>query len=493
MVLVDIAIENDVRVVAPYYYEYKIPAKGRWFGKTLVDWCFSEFGEDESVVIADITSKRMFVMSLCGRKGGPVRVDGWKELCDRPIVGGDLIHRTKHVHEPPVPCPLTIEIVYQDDQLLVVNKPSGMPTHPCGNYHHNSVTEMLKHSLSLLQVWPCHRLDKVTSGILVLGKSQEAGAAFATIIQNEKSKTHKVYVARVVGKFPHSRPVRYTSPVFSVNGKGSYITPSPHHLPVDSSTIFERLSYDASCNHSIVKCRPLTGRTHQIRIHLRNLGYPIANDHVYNPSNPELAFFVHNKAKLDIERYLYDRLYQKYTELQHLAPVFHNPPDSQNLLLSQDPLISQDLLLSQDPLISQDLSLPQDPLVSQNPLIFQDPLVSQDPLVFQGQPRLPDDPVPLSQPDLQTKHNQSIKTIDIYKAIDWDTDTALHEMLTDMVSLRDRAVAQLIGTSSEKCNECGKLQFSEDSNTAALQIWLHALEFQYESQVFKTSMPDWCN
>ena len=90
----------------------------------------------------------------------------------------DIICHTKHRHEPPIPWHNDIiKLVYEDDEILVVDKPSGIPTHPTGNYYFNSLSEIIKQQLNMDSIWTCHRLDKVTSGVLVLAKTKNGGVS----------------------------------------------------------------------------------------------------------------------------------------------------------------------------------------------------------------------------------------------------------------------------------------------------------------------------
>ncbi|RCK56365.1 tRNA pseudouridine(31) synthase [Candida viswanathii] len=304
-----IIIENNYRKVLPYYVNLETFIKGRWQGRTLLDVFLSDFGESEQHLIDDIRSEKLYIIAHGNKPGMSATLKGVDSLVDRKLHPKDVICHSVHRHEPPIPYHGEIKTVYEDDELLVVDKPSGAPTHPTGNYYVNSVTEMVKQQFGLDAVWPCHRLDKVTSGVLILGKTLAAGSRILKLIQIHKDQTEKTYLARVVGNFPDGRH-QYNCPIFAVNLNGYLVPGNADGIPLDSTTIFEKVAYSVSMDQSVVRCTPITGKFHQIRIHLRNLGFPIVNDLFYR-GDSELV-----NRKLAIEEGLYDRLFEKYPEFR---------------------------------------------------------------------------------------------------------------------------------------------------------------------------------
>jgi 23S rRNA-/tRNA-specific pseudouridylate synthase len=91
----------------------------------------------------------------------------------------------------------TIPIIYEDDDLLVVNKPPSIPCHPCGSFNHNSIIEILKNEQKYKDLNLLHRLDKLTSGVLMMTKSKENCQGIQEKFKNEKIE--KMYFARVSG------------------------------------------------------------------------------------------------------------------------------------------------------------------------------------------------------------------------------------------------------------------------------------------------------
>ncbi|KAK6462338.1 DRAP deaminase and pseudouridylate synthase [Scheffersomyces coipomensis] len=312
--------ENGLRKVTPYYLRFKTHPKPRWIGKTVLEIFTTEFADSEEALIQDIKDELLYIEENFGKKGGTNTIRGLESLRWRKTDRFDVIHNSKHMHEPSVP-DTEVGIVFEDDEFLVIDKPSGIPTHPTGNYFYNSITEILKKENGYVNLWPFHRLDKVTSGILIFGKSKAASQKYHDLFQGNRDKITKTYIARVVGNFPEEETM-VNCPIFMVNSTGGYIKPlNAEMLPVNSTTVFTRLKYNEEMNESVVLCKPLTGKMHQIRIHLRNLGFPIANDVLYNPSIPELPNHEVNTINNSIEVELYKRIFQKHPEFGQFQRV----------------------------------------------------------------------------------------------------------------------------------------------------------------------------
>lgn len=295
--------DGRFRRVTPYYFQYKTHVKQRWVGRTIPQVFESDLGQSLRLSHEDIEHNRLQLQVKDKEK--PVIIQGEK-LITQPLRQHDIILNYKHIHEPPVAWSGPIGIIYQDPSLIVVNKPSGIPTHPSGNFRYNSVTEIVKAQLHLESILPCHRLDKATSGILMLATTSAACSSIQKQLQ-ERKDVEKEYIARVKGKFSPSQ-FTYQCPVFLLNSTAGYIMPG-RQISVDSSTTFTRLKYNLELDESIVSCKPHSGKMHQIRIHLRNLGFPIVNDKLYNPSISDKL----NSLRNDIELKLYKN-YERSTK-----------------------------------------------------------------------------------------------------------------------------------------------------------------------------------
>ncbi|ANZ75167.1 BA75_02370T0 [Komagataella pastoris] len=266
-------IRGNLRQCNPYFHSHKFYVKGRWVGMTVLDVFCNEFrSRSEEYYRSNIDNG---TIKLIRNKGLIAEQTIDKSLLYTTLIrSGDCIVNTEHKHEPEVG--IGEEIVYQDDNILVVNKPGGIPVHPTGKYYYNTMTEIIRNEMGVSSLYPCHRLDRLTSGILIIGKTPHAAAKYQA--QMKQNCIQKTYVARVNGEFPLGNIV-CSDKIVNIDCKRGYQNGITE--PKEALTSFQRLAYSTSSNQSIVKCSPKTGRTHQIRIHLRNLGHPIANDPLY--------------------------------------------------------------------------------------------------------------------------------------------------------------------------------------------------------------------
>lgn len=183
---------------------------------------------------------------------------------------------------------IPLDIVYEDDWLLVVNKPAGLVVHPgCGNFNGTLVNALAWHlkddpdyDPNSPQVGLVHRIDKDTSGLLVVAKKPEAKTSLGLQFFNKTTK--RAYQALVWGQ-PDPKDGRIESqitrdPKDRLRMAVSFDPEEGKHAVTHYSTL-ERFGYT-----SLVECRLETGRTHQIRVHMRHLGHPLFSDERYGGS-----------------------------------------------------------------------------------------------------------------------------------------------------------------------------------------------------------------
>ncbi|KAM9939426.1 hypothetical protein OXX80_001075 [Metschnikowia pulcherrima] len=268
-------IEGPLRRVTPYFFTYLTYCKLRWRDRKLIDIFVDEFRDKDPEFYRKAIAE------------GRVLLNKSPSNIDSIVRNGDLISHRLHRHEPAVTS-RPIKIVFEDKNMIAIDKPSGMPVHPAGRYRYNTITKIMQHENGIT-VHPCNRLDRLTSGLMFLGKN--AKGAESMVKQMRERSVRKEYIARVKGKFPlgsHTvdKPLTTASPKHALN-----VVDLEKGKPAE--TEFVRISYDAKSDTSIVKCHPLTGRTHQIRVHLQYLGHPIANDPIYSSEfiwgSPELG------------------------------------------------------------------------------------------------------------------------------------------------------------------------------------------------------------
>ncbi|MGM0108198.1 RluA family pseudouridine synthase [Enterococcus sp. AZ172] len=218
-------------------------------------------------------------------KDGAVSVNGESVKANYKVKSADAI--VVEVPEPEeleiVAEDLPIEIVYEDDDVAVVNKPQGMVVHPSAGHAQGTLVNALMYHMKNLSsingvIRPgiVHRIDKDTSGLLMIAKNDQAHEALA---QQLKDKTSlRKYIALVHGVIPHEKGT-INAPIgrSKVDRKMQAIRedgkPAVTHF-----TVLERFE-----NFTLVELQLETGRTHQIRVHMKYIGYPLAGDPVYGP------------------------------------------------------------------------------------------------------------------------------------------------------------------------------------------------------------------
>ncbi|XP_044727223.1 RNA pseudouridylate synthase domain-containing protein 2-like isoform X3 [Chrysoperla carnea] len=255
-------IENGLRKVYPYYFTFTTFTKGRWVGDKILDVFAREFRAHPAEEYERCI------------EAGTLTVNYEKVSTDYKLKHNDLLANVVHRHEVPVTCqPITV--VHMDEDVVVVNKPASIPVHPCGRYRHNTVVFILAKEYNLKNLRTIHRLDRLTSGLLLFGRSPKKARQMEHQIRNRL--VQKEYVCRVEGEFPEGI-IECKEPIEVVSYKIGVCKVSPKGK--DCVTIFQKLGFNGKT--SIVLCKPKTGRMHQIRVHLQYLGYPVVNDPLYN-------------------------------------------------------------------------------------------------------------------------------------------------------------------------------------------------------------------
>ena len=221
-----------------------------------------------------------------------VQANGIPCFMNHILQPGDTL--TLHIHEehssekiPPVELPL--DIIYEDEDLMVINKPAGMPIHPSMNNYYNSLANGLAYYFAQQNcpfVFRCiNRLDRDTSGLTIIAKHYvSAGMLSAMIANKATSGITREYLAIVKGSV---KPTKGTITAPLGRKEGSIIERTVDFEKGESAVTHYKL-LDEKNGHSLVSLILETGRTHQIRIHMKYLGYPLIGDYLYSPDMEQI-------------------------------------------------------------------------------------------------------------------------------------------------------------------------------------------------------------
>ena len=221
---------------------------------------------------------------------GFIHVNGNPVKSNYKVRAGDVITLMldrPHYDTTIEPEDIPLEVVYEDDQLMVINKPAGMVVHPgCGNFHGTLVNAIAWHLKDLASYDPndpevglVHRIDKDTSGLLVIAKTPDAKTSLGKQFFNKT--THRSYNALVWGTFKEDEGTIEGALARDNRDRTIYKVWDPEECPQAKEAIthwrvLERFPYV-----TLVECRLETGRTHQIRVHMKHIGHPLFADEKY--------------------------------------------------------------------------------------------------------------------------------------------------------------------------------------------------------------------
>lgn len=193
---------------------------------------------------------------------------------------------TVHVQETEVsekipPVEMAIDIVFEDEDIMVINKPADMPIHPSLNNYHNSLANGLAWYFASQNkpfVFRCvNRLDRDTSGLTIIAKHMLSSGILSSMVA--KRSIHREYRAIVRGKvLPDAGTI--DAPIARV-GDSIIERQVDYERGERAVTHYETIAYKNE--HSLLSIHLETGRTHQIRVHMKHLGFPLIGDYLYNP------------------------------------------------------------------------------------------------------------------------------------------------------------------------------------------------------------------
>ena len=291
-----------LRWVLPYRTMIEIHAKKRWFGAALSSVIASEFSRNgmapDNVLLTrphsgkrNAGSSTLSDLSLLVQPHDILTIS--RSLFEFPIP--DIQHATSTSTStstsPTLNTPgLGIRVLAQDEHVVVVDKPNNVPVHPTGRYMHNSVSSALE-GTGGGKLYTVHRLDSPTSGILVFAKTAQAANLIQTALRNRVGleKTYLAQLQRPIGEdvpdeFVIDDPI--ADPVWGGEGTGTSFVRTIGTLEEGARPASTRVVV-LDRERAIVEAHPITGRTHQLRVHLAHALSPIVGDFLYSHSHSE--------------------------------------------------------------------------------------------------------------------------------------------------------------------------------------------------------------
>lgn len=208
---------------------------------------------------------------------GRVFVDGRRcRVASRPVRAGNVLHVAPEAAAAPVAAAMAPPILYEDDDVIAIDKPCGMASAPtrtaAAGTAHDAVLETLRaRKRGPARLWVVHRLDVGTSGVLVFAKTREAAAALSAAFAG--GRVEKEYLARVA-----TAPTDAGGTIdlaLAVEGRRARVDPKGRPARTD----WEVVATDD--RGALLRLRPHTGRMHQLRAHLQAIGHPIVGDRAY--------------------------------------------------------------------------------------------------------------------------------------------------------------------------------------------------------------------
>lgn len=251
-----------------------------------------------------------------------VKINGQVAIWTEPLKENDLlaIHCFTKSENSIKPFPIELSILYEDDHLLIVNKPAEMDTHPNSPEQKNTVANAVAHyflsNKNSVDFKHIHRLDHDTTGAILFAKHSLAGSILDKML--EKREIKRTYIAIVHGLLPTNKGT-INKPIGRDRHHATRRRVSPNGQ--EAITNYEVIKIDPLRKLTYIKCNLDTGRTHQIRVHLSSIGHPLAGDILYGgkPIFPRQAL---HAAKLELNHPFTEEIITCYAPFHEKEAIF---------------------------------------------------------------------------------------------------------------------------------------------------------------------------
>lgn len=211
-------------------------------------------------------------------KGCAYRIDGTRRRASERVRAGEIVFLLRPAFEEPT-TPQSFGVLYEDEALMAVDKPAGLPVHPSATYHKNTLTWLLRQRYGPDAPHIAHRLDRETSGVVVCAKTLDSERALKRSFEDRRVDKH--YLAIVQGEVPAEEGVVELPMARAKEGLHVLMEVTPPGEGSPSSTRYRVLGRKP--NATLLGLRPKSGRQHQLRVHLAAIGHPIVGDKLYGP------------------------------------------------------------------------------------------------------------------------------------------------------------------------------------------------------------------
>lgn len=251
--------------------------------------------EDEGKTVKQIIASRFNLSSRLLSKlknSGGIKVNGVSVTVRRVLTCKELL--TLEVTDESSPnvtaSNIELDVLYEDDDILLVNKPLGMPTHPSQGHHDDTLANavMYRYRNQSFTFRAITRLDGDTTGVVLIARNPLSAQRLTDMLQ--KGEIHKEYTALTVGT-PSEREGEIDAPI--ARCEDSIIKRRIHDGGKNALTKYSVISTNADKTMALVKAIPVTGRTHQIRLHLSHIGTPIYGDFLYGEPIDGVRAYLH--------------------------------------------------------------------------------------------------------------------------------------------------------------------------------------------------------